>query len=84
VAALQAQLADMREDFEMMRRARDDLARQLQQQQAAAVAATDGSLVSALEQQLADLRQQQAAVEPQQVAFKVCGAMTCTPHRPSI
>jgi hypothetical protein len=72
VAALQAQLADMREDSETLRRARDDLSRQLQQQgQAAAVAATDGSLVSALEKQLADLRQQQAAVEPQQLAFKV-------------
>jgi polyhydroxyalkanoate synthesis regulator phasin len=67
VTALQAQLADMREDFEMMRRARDDLSRKLLQQQPNA--AGDGGLVSMLKRQLADLRKQKkAAVEPQQVA----------------
>jgi hypothetical protein len=76
MASLQAQLAAVREESQVLRTARDDLARQLQQQQDAAMAATDGSLVSALEQQLADLRQQQAAVDPQQLAFQVGRAAT--------
>jgi hypothetical protein len=69
VAALQAQLADMREDSETLRRARDDLARQLQLQlQPNAATAADARPVSALE--LAD-RRQKAAAEPQRSAVQV-------------